>query len=368
MAISAEALNVQIDTRNADDIVADAIDLLATRQPEWIPRNGAPEVIYLEAVAQAVTEVAVAAQAEVGAVVETLLSELYQVPRLPGAGATGEVTLTFDTSVTTTIPTGTRFLLPDTGVELVTTADVPVSASLTAVLPVATATATAAVNGTGSAASLDLLDTVPNALSAQITLDLSGGTEPESDSAYLTRAVQRLARVTSSLVVTDHFSAYVLEDGQTSNAVAIAAWDGASIGTAGTDGGHVTVAAYGRGGQLPAGVKTALAAAMQAITAAGATVHVVDAALSTVDVTATVHPIAGYDTNAVRDACEAALAAWLAPETWEFGETVRVTTLTTVLAAVEGVDYVTSVTTPAADVTLNANGLPAAGALSITVA
>lgn len=367
MTLSTAALGQTVEVREADDIVADAIDLLATRLPEWIPRNGSLEVIYLEAVAVAAGEAAAAANAEVGAVVEAILTTMYGVARLPGTTATGDLTLTFDTTVTTVLPTGTSFLLPDYDVELLSTADVTVTATTTATVPVQTASPTSAVNGLTSTAAVDVLDAIPNALTVVIDGTLTGGSDPESDTAYIARAQNRLARVTSSLVVVDHFAAYVLEDGRASNAVGIGAWDGTLIATAGTDGGHVTVACYGRGAQLSSDVRTELAAAMQPLTAAGITVHVNEADLTTVDVTVTVTKTTGADSATVQAACEAALTDWLAPETWTFGADVIKNDIIVLLGQVEGVASVGTPSAPAADVTIPIDGLPTPGTLTITV-
>lgn len=367
MAISTAALSQSVDSRNLDDIVADALDLLATRLPEWVARNGSLEVIYLEAVAQAAAEVASAANAEVGAVVESILSNLYGVARLAGSVASGDLTLTFDSTVSTTIPAGTSFLLPDYSLELLSTEAVTVTTATSCTVPVETASATSAVNGLGSTAAVDALDTIPNALSVVIDGTLSGGADPESDESYIARAQNRLDRVTSSLVVADHFSAYVLEDGQASNATTITAWDGVDFATAGADGGEVTVACYGRGAQLSSGVRAALEAAMTPMAALGVTVHVEEAGLVTVPVTAGLVALTGYTTTDVQAAVEAALTTYLAPETWTFGDTVRLTSVTALLAGVEGVDYVSTVTLPAADTTLDANQLASPGTLTISV-
>ena len=367
MAISAEALGQRLDVRSAGDLAIDAIAALSERQPEWVPRNGSPEVIYLEAVALVVAGIVSGAEVILGGVVESVLANLYGVPRLAGASATGDLTVTFDASTSTTIPAGTAFSLSEWGIDLVSTADVVVSSSLTATIPVATADATADANGLGATELVDVLDDIPNALSVVISGTLAGGSAPEGDTEYLERARNRLARVTNSLVVADHFTAWALEDGRPSNALGVGAWDGVATGTIGADYGDVAVVTYGRGAQLSTEVKAELAAAMQAITAAGVTVSVVDATLTTVAVTCTVHPLAGWSSDDVRSAVEAAISAYLAPETWVFGETVRTTTLTTVIAAADGVDYVTTLAAPAADVTLAADELAVAGTLTVTV-
>lgn len=367
MAISADALGVRLDIRTGSDIAIDAIKALAVTMPEWIPRNGSPEVIYLEALSNVAGGIVGTADVVLGTTVESVLATLYGVPRLPGAGATGNLTLTFDAATSTTIPTGTSFLLRDWGIGLSSTEDVTISSATSATIPVVTDEATAEVNGLGSDAAVDLLDDIEHAESVVIAGTLAGGAAPESDSEYLTRAANRLARVTSSLVVPDHFSAYVLEDGRASNAACVPAWDGADTDTIGDDAGHVTVACYGRGGQVSSSDRAELETTMAAQTAAGITVHVDEADVTTVPVTVTVHALDGWETVDVRDSVGGVLSTYLAAETWEFGETVRTTTLISKVAGAEGVDYVDTLAAPAADVTLLANGIAQAGTLTITV-
>ena len=367
MAFDISALGQPLDNRAAEDIAADAVGLLQQLLPDWQPRNSAPEVVYLEAVALAVAEVVATGNDVVGAVEEYLLSNLYGIARQAGTVATGALTVTFDSVVSTTIPAGTSFLLADYGVELQAVADVTVTSTDTTTVAVATAEPTSSVNGVGAGAVVDVLDPVPNALTVEVSTTMSGGADPEDDITYLARARNRLARVTNSLVVAEHFSAYALETGLASNAVCIPAWDGAAIGTAGTDAGEVGVVVYGHGGQVSAGDRTALETAMQAITYAGATVNVVEAALQSVAVTTAVHAQPGLDTAVVRAAIETTLIGYLDPATWPFGETVRTTSLTALIAGVDGVDYVDSLTLPAADVTLDANEVAVAGTLSVSV-
>jgi len=269
--------------------------------------------------------------------------------------------------VTTTIPAGTGFLLSDYGVEVATTADVNVTASTTAVLAVSTTEATTLVNGVGAGAGVDVLDVIPNILSVAITGAFSGGADPEDDVAYTARARNRLARVTNSLVVPDHFTAYVLEDGRAVNALTISAWDGVSTGTIGTDAGDVTVVTYGRGGTLSAGDKTDLAAAMQAITYVGATVHVVDAAVTTVNVTTTIAPAPGYSNAEAKAAAEDAIRGFLNPETWTVGDDVLVGALQAAITDTPAVDYIVSMSAPSGTTTIAANAVAKYGTLTVSV-
>ena len=367
MAFDVGAIGEPLDEREPGDLVAEMIDLLETAMPEWVARNGSNEVIYAEAVALAVADVVNTGNDVIAAVEEAILEDLYLVPRGAGTQANGELTVTFDSVVTTTIPVGSTFALPDYGVELQASAAVDVTATDTAVVAVVTTEPTSSVNGVDDPTPVDVLDVIPNALSVVISSPMVNGADPEDDAAYVARARNRLARVTNSLVVNDHFTAWCLESGLASNATTIGAWDGAAIGTAGTDACYVSSAVYGFGGAVSNGNKTTLAAEMQAITAAGVTVAVVDASLETVAVTATVAALADTDTATVKAAVEAALTAYLDPEVWEFGDTVRTTSLTALIAGVEGVDYVDSLDAPATDVTLTADQVADCGTLTITV-
>lgn len=367
MAFDVSAVGAPLDERYPSEIATASVEALQALLPNWIPRNASPELVYLEAVALAVAEVTNAANATIAAVEEDILANFYQVPRRPGSAATGQITVTFDSSVTTTIPAGTGFLLSDYGVEVATTADVNVTASTTAVLAVSTTEATTLVNGVGAGAGVDVLDVIPNILSVAITGDFSGGADPEDDVAYTARARNRLARVTNSLVVPDHFTAYVLEDGRAVNALCIPAWDGVSTGTIGTDAGDVTVVTYGRGGTLSAGDKTDLAAAMQAITYVGATVHVVDAAVTTVNVTTTIAPAPGYSNAEAQAAAEDAIRGFLNPETWTVGDDVLVGALQAAITDTPAVDYIVSMSAPSGTTTIAANAVAKYGTLTVSV-
>lgn len=367
MAFDIEALGAPLEVRTPDDLAVDAIEYLQAVLPSWTPRNSSPEVVYIEALARVVGEVAAAANGAIGAVVESLLSVPFRVPRLAGTPAVGTLTVTFDVATTTTLPAGTAFLLAESGVEVVSSADVSAADALSVDVPVIATSATSLLNGVGTGAVVDVLDPIPNALSVAVKGSFAGGSDPETDAAYIARAGNALRRVNSSLVVDDQFTAYALESGLVANATTIPAWDGVNVATIGADEKSITVATYGFGGQVAAADRAALAAQMQAMTYVGATVDVVEASLRSVDVTVAVKARPGESATAVRESVQAALRAYLDPQKWAFGATVRPTSLTVLCAAVGGVDYVSSLTVPAADVTLAANEVAAAGTLSVSV-
>jgi len=367
MAFDLSAIGAPLDTRYPNDLALQSIAALQSLQPSWIPRNASPEVIFIEAVALAVAELVNGANATIAAVEEDILATFYQVPRRPGTPAAGQITVTFDTTVTTVIPAGTGFSLSDYGIEVQTTADASVSAASSKVLDVATTEATTLVNGVGPGAAVDVLDVIPNILSVAVTAAFGGGADPEDNAAYTARARNRLARVTNSLVVPQHFSAYVLEDGRAVNALCIPAWDGASTGTIGTNAGHVAVVVYGRGATLSAADKADLAAAMQAITYAGATVHVVDAATTTVNVTTTVKAAPGYTASEVQAATGQAVATFLAAETWPIGDDVIRNQLQAAIIDIPQVDYIVAMSAPSGDTTIAANAVAKPGTVTVSV-
>lgn len=367
MALDPGSIGAPIDERYPSDLAVRSIEFLEAALPSFVARPASIETVLTEANAQAVAEVVNVANQTVGAVEEDMLARFFGVPRLPGAAAVGEVTLTFDGTVSQTIPAGVRLALPEVGLEIVTTADVVVSGASSAVVQVATAVPSSLANGVGVGAVVDVLDVVPRLLSVALTLGMSGGANPESDAEFIVRASARCARITNSLVVPEHFSAFVLEDGRASNATAIRAWGSTSTVTAGSDAGYVTVVTYGRGDNLSPEVRAELESAMQAITAAGVTVYVKPAIVSTVNVTVTVAGRPGYASADVSAAVETAVRAFLSPESWPIGEDVLPLALAGEIAKVGSVDFVSSLAAPASTVTVPIDGVVTAGTVSVTV-
>ena len=197
MALDPGSIGAPIDERYPSDLAVRSIEFLEAALPSFVARPASIETVLTEANAQAVAEVVNVANATVGAVEEDLLARFFGVPRLPGAAAVGEVTLTFDGTVSQTVPAGVRLALPEVGLEIVTTADVVVSGASSAVVQVATAVPSSLANGVGAGAVVDVLDVVPRLLSVALTLGMSGGANPESDAEFIVRASNRCARIWS---------------------------------------------------------------------------------------------------------------------------------------------------------------------------
>lgn len=365
MGFDVSAIGRPLDERYPADLAAASLAALQGLLPSWVVRNGAVEVLLIEALALSAAEVANAANVAVGAIEEDMLSRFDQVLRLPGAPAVGALTLTFDAADGPGLDAGVRFVLRDVGVEVVSAMPVPAGASV--LVPVTASVASSRPNGVGPGAQVDVLDIVPNLLDVQVSEVFAGGADPESDEEYIARARWRRARASSSVAKPDAFAALVLEDGRVANAAAVRAWDGVSVGAIGTLGGHVTVLTYGRGGQVPVSVREELAATLASMSAAGVVAHVVPAALTTVDVTVTVTARPGFAAAEVQAGVQSAVRAFLAPEAWAFGEDVGVLALAGEIAKVASVDYVSAMSSPSSDVAVAANALAVAGAVTVSV-
>lgn len=357
-------LGLNIDDRDAQAIFDAALARFLELAPDARPRNGSVETMLLEAFATAATDVIYALNRLPSAAVEGILA-LYDVPRFAGSPAQGIVTLTLDGTRTLTVEAGQRLSDPTTGLTLVVATTTTGTSVTSLAVPCETEDSTGTGNAITAGSPIDLLDSIPYVTAAEVTTAFTGGADAESDTAYIDRAATVLARVTSSLVLPSHFTAYLLQDARVTRATAIDLYQPG--GTAGSDLGYLTTYTYGRGAQLTSTVREELRAAMQAISSAMVTVYVEEATLVTQAITLEVHALPGYSTSEVSASVEAALAAWMSPESWPWGRDILTTEIIDIAADVTGVDYVTSVTTPSATVTISDNELAQAGTITVTV-
>jgi uncharacterized phage protein gp47/JayE len=353
-------LGVVVDDRDPQAIFEDMVAVVRARIPGWQPRNGSLDTVLLEAWAVADADLVYALNRTLGALVEAILA-IDGVARDDGEPATGIVDLVFDGTDTRTVSAGTQFVTDsdDDPVTLVAVADTAIASDVGAV-DVAEATP-----GAGSLLTagqpVSPAAGIPRLSAATLRAPLAGGRPAETDWAYLERAVMRRARHTSSLVLPDHFTAYTLEDPRVGRATTIDLYD---PDTGAGAPGHVTVVVHGRGDPLGADVLAELEQAMNAMSAAILTVHVVAAQLATVDVSATVTVAPGYTLGDVTDAADAAVGDWLSWRNSGFGQTVTPDAIESVVSGVAGVASVT-VTAPAGPVGHAVDELPVAGTVSI---
>jgi uncharacterized phage protein gp47/JayE len=346
-----------------------------TKLPGWVPREGNTEVALIEAMALEVAELVFAVNRLPGAVIEILM-RLFGITKGLGAPAQATVTFSLSDSLGHEVPAGTQLRLVRGGtlppVDFTTDAATVAAPGSAVTNPVGVTAAvnTEAVNGTASGTALQVLSSVSFVDSCVLASTVGGGADPETEDDWRNRGVQQFARLVSTLVLPDHFTAEALLWPGVFRAATIDNWDPTlSGGAGGTSTGHVTVAVYGEGGApLSTGAKGDLEADLQSKAQVNLAVHVVDPTINTVNVTVTVHQLAGFTSTQVHDNVAAAIDTYLSSDTWPWAGTVRINELIALVDGAAGVDWVVSVTVPASDVALTgAAPLAEAGTVTVTV-
>jgi uncharacterized phage protein gp47/JayE len=325
----------------ADDLAAAALAILAGRLPGWVQREAATEVMLIEANAAITAELVNAINRMPGAVLETLLRLVPGVERSTGTPAVGDITVTVADALGTTIPAGYRFrtAVNDEPIELVLDEDLVIGSGSTTGSGAVTAAAVGVLaNGVAAGTALLPLDAGP-VLRAELATDLAGGTDPEDGATFLDRASARLGRLTSTLVLPQHFTDRALEEPGVYRATTLNLYD-ADTDTPDTPG-HVTVAVAGpAGAELTSGELIDIADALAAEALASLTLHIINATITAVDIYAEVAVAPGNDAGVVTAGVEAALTAYLDPDAWAWAATVRRNELIAIVDGVDGVDYV----------------------------
>lgn len=364
MSVDLKYVGIDIQVDDPLTVAETALDYLTTTFPEFDPLDGSMEVAMLDAVAPTATDLQQMTKDTGDAIFEGILNNLG-VTRSPGAPATGVVRVNFSAPQTLTIPAGTQFGDPTTGLIIETLADVPISAVTHIDLNVQTTTVGAAGNLLASGTLLDIFDTIPNSTSALTVGALTGGTEPETDQQFLARGAQYQRRANSALVLPDHFEAFCLGDPRCPRANAIDNYQPG--GTPGSDIGHITVACYGDGAALSTPVLDELAAAMQVISSSAVTVHTVGATIITQPMSISVEGMAGFSTPEVQAAVQAAIAARYNTDKMPFGRDILITEIIEIAGSVSEVDFVNAVTVPSGNVTVGEDSIGVAGVVTVTV-
>jgi uncharacterized phage protein gp47/JayE len=366
-------VDLTVYDRDAQTIVDLAVADLQAKVPDWTMRESNMEVMLIEAMSLIVSEGVYAINRLPGAVVEILL-RLYGIERFFGEQPTVTVTFNVADSLGHDIPAGTRVRLVLAG-----GADpIVFSTDVTLTIPNGSTSGTVAAtgdrytadgNGVLTGTALELLDAVTFVDSAVTATLVVGGQDPEDDTTWLDRGITRLTRLNETLVSPQHFIAAALERPEVQRATALDSYNSdLGTGAPGDHPGHITVVVYGDNAPLSSGEKTAIATDFDLSTQANLAVHVDDPDINTVDVTATLHSAAGYDTTEVQTAVEAAIRGYLSSATWDWGGTVRINELISLIDQVQGVAYVDSITAPATDLTLTGYApLAVAGTVTLTV-
>ena len=224
---------------------------------------------------------------------------------------------------------------------------------------------------------LELVDSLAYVTTVVTSGVSAGGSDAESDSAYLDRASAEAQLLTPRPILPRDFAVLASRVPGVQRAVAVSGYNPDD----GTDNNerYVAVAALdAAGAAVGPSVKTALTGYLAGLREVNFVVKAFDPTLTTVHVAFAVHAATGYNGGDVVTACTAALTGYLDPAVWAGGDqsppawtagesTVRYLEVATLLREVPGVAYVAAVQLngASADVALAGKApLPQAGTIT----
>lgn len=367
-------VDLELVDLDAQALIDAALEAIAAKFPEWIPREGNTELVLLEALATEAAEEVYAINRLPDGLAEALL-RLFGLERDQGAPPTADVRFILADTAGHTIPAGTTVRL-DLGdgtdpVDLTTNTDLVIAPGATTGVVYATGVEpTLAANGQPVGRTLELVDAIPYIERVELASASAGGRLEEAGDTFLDRTIPRLSRLTTTLVRPADFEAFVAEDAGVARVKVLDLYNPADPASApGRSPGYVAVAvASAGGGALSAGDKADLAARLRAAAHAGLVINVVDANVTTVDVTIRVLRYASADAVSVEAAVTAAVTAYLNPDAWAWSSPVRVNELIARADGATGVDTVLDVEVPVVDRVLAGHAaLAKAGVITVIV-
>lgn len=365
-------IDLTIYDKDPTDVYEAAVAVLQSRIPDWAPSSTNIEVMLLEALAIEVSETIFNINRIPENMLRVLLA-LYGVVQDAGSAPTVDIEFTAYDDSGYVIDAGTEVVITTATGETVsffTDAEATILAGNTTVTTSATADQnTNIANGIPIGTEAELIDAIVGLETAETATVIAGGTLPESIDSWTTRGTQRLRRLVDTLVIPTHFTQAALEEPLVFRANTVDNYDPTADppGSPGDHPGNVTVVVYGDGGPLTSGEKATLDTSLSDRANANLIVHVIDPTIVTVNVTATIAIQPGFVEADVITAVTARLEEYLSPTTWPWSGVVRRNELISVIDQVAGVDYVGTLTTPAADVVVGADtALADSGTITIT--
>lgn len=329
------------------DLVAAATTHAQAALPQWTPRVGNTEVVLMESLSIILGVEVMAIQQLPEQVLEQLM-KLYGVTRDPGRPATGRVRFTVTGSAPLqVIPAGTRLrhTLAATSetVDFLTTEPLRLvtTEQLSGVVSVSTELPGIKANGLPAGTSLDVVDNMPYIETAVVTEAFQRGTGIETDTAFYSRAASVLSRLTSTLVLPEHFQYMAVSHANVGRARVLDLLNPAAPEA--TSPGHVTIALTDpNGNPLPEEEVADLEGEMKSQCLASLTLHLIEPTYTTVDLNVTVRASYGFTAEQVRESVQAVLAGWLHPMSWDWEPQVSQYAIVSKVATAAGVGEVQS--------------------------
>lgn len=352
------------------DLADAAVSFARTLMPEWQPRQGNTEMVLIQSLALILGPETLAMNIMPFRLLEQLML-LYGVRRDPGAVALGRIKLTVSRSAATqVIPAGSTFRLPpgDSGltVDLVTKDELVIITTETDIgyVNVMASRVGSDPNNTPAGTLLQPVTNLPFVELAEIDQALTGGIDVENDAHFYGRAASVLGRLTSTLVLPEHFTFAALSRNEVGRAKTYNLYN--PIDPEATSAGHVTIAVADEVGQpLDGDEMEAIRADLAAQALASLTIHIIPPTLTTVSFGLTVKAIPGYTEAAVRANVIATLQNWISPANWEWDSSVRKYAIIAMASRAAGV---AEVTFAPEDIPLTGKApLAQAGTITVTV-
>ena len=365
-------IDLTLFDKSPADILAVGISTFRSRGTDWIPSETNLEMVLMEAFAIEISEIIFTVNRLPESMMQTLLS-LYQVTRYAGSPPSVYLTFTAMDDTGYTIPGNTEVILPLSNGEFMsffTNSPLTIVASATTGTIQATATEyTNIANGIDIGTSLQIIDALIGIDSVESASIVAGGVLPETVESWISRGIQRFQRLVDTLVLPSHFVQAALENPAVVRANAIDNYDPNADppGVPGDHEGFITVVVYGDNAPLTNDQQVALKATLTASGVTNIVVNLIDPTLTEVDITVSVKVVNGYNTTAVTAAVSERLQTYLSPNTWPWAGTVRRNEIISIVDQVPGVEYVDTLTTPAADITLSeGDTLTTPGTITVT--
>ncbi|GAA1812193.1 baseplate J/gp47 family protein [Nesterenkonia flava] len=320
-----------LDWASEEQLLDTILEHLRAVVPEFEPRAGHMEVVLAEALALGLAPLAFAVQEVPTRLVEQILA-LQGIHRDQGAPATGVVQ--FDTAgygPVYEVPSGTRLrvTMESTGetADFLTTGrlEILIAEGASGRVRVRAEESGRHLNQLPRGASLELVDNLPFVERVTLVETTVGGRDVETDASLHSRAASTFGRLTSTLVMPEHFQQAVLSRPEVGRARIVDVYDPTSPNTApGEDPGHVTVVVADNDGQpLTEVQRRDIAEWISDQALASLVVHVVAPTYTDVSIEVEVQARLGVPVDTVRDAVVRRLEAWLSPSQWAWGDTVR---------------------------------------------
>lgn len=338
-------------------IYLDAIDYAALVLPEFQPRQGTPE----DAILQAVSYISALNIAAINRLPDRIMSGVLGMMGVEldgGDFASIDVLFTAIDYDGTTVPQGTvvrydyEFLGERKSVYFETIESLiisPVVYTGTEPLPSGVVEARAIDVGVvlpiedDSALSIDT--PTSNILSASVDTMISQGSNSETSSEYLNRAVSYLASLSSSFTRPSQIEGFALS--QYSSTVSrckvfdLTNSDGDLLWADPDEVGYVTVFVYGINEQTTGSQKTDLLAAIQSRTVAGLSIEVLDVNIVELEISFNAAYSDEYDSVTVESNLKTVISSYFSPQNYRFAEGIKESEFYSVISSVPGVVYIT---------------------------